>query len=112
MNQRTPVEYLASLRQENIPYLVSGEERVDLRAVMGKLRTLLGIERLVSTAGGRLNGALLRAGLVDAVSIVFFPALIGGFATPALFDSPDLKAEEWPTRLELISAQVQAGGKV
>jgi len=59
-----------------------------------------------------LNGALLRAGLVDEISIEFFPAVIGGFETPSLFDSPALKPDEWPTQLNLISAQVQAGGRV
>jgi hypothetical protein len=49
---------------------------------------------------------------VDEVSIEFFPAIIGGFETPALFDSPALKPDEGPTRLELISAQVQAEGRV
>jgi hypothetical protein len=49
---------------------------------------------------------------VDEISIEFFPAIIGGFETPALFDSPALKPDEWPTRLRLISAQVQAGERV
>jgi 2,5-diamino-6-(ribosylamino)-4(3H)-pyrimidinone 5'-phosphate reductase len=49
---------------------------------------------------------------VDEISIEFFPAIIGGFETPALFDSPALKPDEWPTRLKLISAQVQAEGRV
>jgi 2,5-diamino-6-(ribosylamino)-4(3H)-pyrimidinone 5'-phosphate reductase len=61
---------------------------------------------------GRLNGALLRAGLIDEISIEYFPAVIGSLETPALFDAPPLRPDEWPTRLELISAQVQAEGRV
>ena len=108
----TPPEYLAYLQHEKIPYLVAGEERVDLHPALEKLESQLGVTCLVSTAGGKLNGALLRAGLVDEISIEFFPAVIGGFETPALFDSPALKPDEWPTRLKLISAQVQAEGRV
>jgi 2,5-diamino-6-(ribosylamino)-4(3H)-pyrimidinone 5'-phosphate reductase len=109
---QTPVEYLAYLQREKIPYLVAGEERVDLHAALEKLGAQLGVTCVVSTAGGKLNGALLRAGLVDEISIEFFPAVIGGFETPSLFDSPALKPDEWPTRLKLISAQVQVEGRV
>jgi 2,5-diamino-6-(ribosylamino)-4(3H)-pyrimidinone 5'-phosphate reductase len=108
----TPPEYLACLRREQIPYLVAGQERVDLAVALEKLHSALGVTSLLSTAGGRLNGALLRAGLVDEVNIELLPAIIGGFDTPSLFDSPPLKADEWPVRLNLISAQIQAGGRV
>ena len=72
----------------------------------------LGVECVISTAGGRLNGALLRAGLVDEINVELFPAVIGGRETPSLFDAPALKPDEWPTPLELISAQVQDDGNV
>lgn len=108
----TPPTYLAYLRRENIPYLVAGQERVDLQRALEKMVARLGVETILSTAGGKLNGALLRAGLVDEINVEFLPAVIGGFDTPALFDSPTLGPDEWPTRLELISARVQAGGRV
>ena len=110
--QNTPPEYLAYLQREKIPYLVAGEKRVDLHAALEKLGSQLGVTCVVSTAGGKLSGALLRAGLVDEISIEFFPAVIGGPETPSLFDAPALKPDEWPTRLKLISAQVQAEGRV
>ena len=46
------------------------------------------------------------------VKVEFLPTLIGGFDTPSLFDSPPLKPGEWPAWLKLISARVQAGGRV
>jgi riboflavin biosynthesis pyrimidine reductase len=114
--RHTPAAYLAYLRREEIPYLVAGpgedNQRVDLELALQKLRTRLGVESVLSTAGGRLNGALLRAGLVDEVNVELLPAVIGGRETPALFSAPSLKAGEWPTRLELLTAQVQAGGRV
>jgi riboflavin biosynthesis pyrimidine reductase len=74
--------------------------------------SLLGVDCILSTAGGRLNGALLRAGLVDEINVEFFSAVIGGLGTPMLFDSPQLKADEQPTRLELISCCAQTQGRV
>ncbi|MGD2144172.1 MAG: dihydrofolate reductase family protein [Anaerolineae bacterium] len=110
--QGTPAEYLAYLRRETIPYLVAGDERVDLGRALQIMKKQLGVERVLSTSAGKLGGALLRAGLVDEVNVEFFPAVIGGYRTPSLFDSPELKANEWPTRLRLISAQVQVSGRV
>jgi hypothetical protein len=108
----TPAEYLAYLRSQDIPYLVAGTGQVDLRLALEKMGSRLGVTSLVSTAGGRLNGALLRAGLIDEINVEFLPAAIGGRGTPSLFDAPALAADEWPVRLELLSAQVQSGGRV
>ena len=105
-----PPEYLAFLRREGIPYLIAGERRVDLPEVMRRMKEKLGVDCLLSMAGGRLNGALLRAGLIDEVNILFTPRLIGGLETPSLYDSPDLREDEWPTPLRLISAEVRADG--
>jgi 2,5-diamino-6-(ribosylamino)-4(3H)-pyrimidinone 5'-phosphate reductase len=107
-----PAEYLAYLQHQGIPYLIAGQKHVDLRSMLERLTAKLGVECVVSTAGGRLNGALLRAGLVDEINIEFLPGVIGGLNTPSLFDSPDLRPGEWPARLKLLSAQVEAGGRV
>lgn len=108
----TPAGYLAYLRREQIPYLVAGQDRVDLEAALDKLGSRLGIDNLLSTAGGRLNGALLRAGLVDEVNVELLPGVIGSLDTPSLFDSPALGPEEMPIKLDLISAQVHTDGRV
>ena len=105
-----PDEYLAFLRREGIPYLIAGERWVDLPEVMRRMKEKLGVETLLSMAGGRLNGALLRAGLIDEVNVLFTPRLIGGTDTPTLYQSPDLADDEWPTPLALISAEVRADG--
>jgi 2,5-diamino-6-(ribosylamino)-4(3H)-pyrimidinone 5'-phosphate reductase len=110
--RQTPAEYLAYLRRETIPYLVAGDKRVDLAKALDKMKSRLGVTSVLSTAGGMLNGALLREGLVDEINIEFLPAVIGGKETPSLFTSTDLQAGEWPVRLKLISSQVQSGGQV
>jgi len=112
VSEAAPSEYLALLRRSGIPYLMAGRHHVDLAEVMGKLKTLLGVERVVCTAGSRLNGALLRAGLVDELSLVLLPALIGGSETPSLFRSPDLGPTDWPARLRLVSVDAEPLGRV
>jgi riboflavin biosynthesis pyrimidine reductase len=76
------------------------------------MKSALGVFRVVCTAGSRLNGALLRAGLVDELSLVLLPALIGGTDTPVHFRSPELGSMEWPARLKLLSAKGEPGGRV
>ena len=85
---------------------------MDLPAAMRALKSKLGVTCVRSTAGARLNGALLRAGLVDEVNIIYRPEIIGGTETPTLFDSPELGPDEPPTKLRLISAQVRGEGHV
>ena len=106
----TPPSYLAHLRIEGISYLVAGGEQVDLSAALRRMRDALGVTCVVSTAGGGLNGALLRAGLVDAIDVLVCPAVIGGENTPSIFDGTPLEAGEAPTRLRLVSSQVEADG--
>ncbi len=112
VSRRTPPEYLAYLQRETIPYLVVGEDQVDLRLGLEALEKVLGVTCVVSTGGGKLNGAFLREGLVDEVDLEFFPALIGGCDTPSLFDAPALKPGEMPQRLELIESNISPEGRV
>jgi riboflavin biosynthesis pyrimidine reductase len=111
VSQVTPASYLAYLRREAIPYLVAGHGRVDLAAALERLAGL-GVRTVVSTGGGRLNGALLRAGLVDAVEVEVVPMLVGGEDTPALFTARDLRPGEAPTALRLEAVEQRPDGRV
>jgi len=102
----------AYLQREAVPYLVAGNQHVDLDLTLEKMKAQLDVRRVLSTAGGKLNGALLRGGLIDEINIELLPAVIGGYDTPSLFTSPGLKPDEWPERPKLVSAQVQADGRV
>jgi len=112
VSKRTPAGYRAYLRSERIPYLVAGDDRVDLRAALATMRARLGVTTLVATCGGELGGALLRAGLVDQVEIEVVPLVAGGRTTPALFSSAELGDDEPPTRLRLMDTTTYADGRV
>jgi 2,5-diamino-6-(ribosylamino)-4(3H)-pyrimidinone 5'-phosphate reductase len=59
-----------------VPELVVGEERVDLAAALRAL-TQRGGEVVRVDSGGALIGALLGAGLLDEVSLLVHPCLVG-----------------------------------
>ncbi|GAA0498817.1 hypothetical protein Ade02nite_83840 [Paractinoplanes deccanensis] len=110
VSQATPAAYLSYLRGEEISYLVAGSARVDLGEALRRMRERLGVACVVSTAGGGVNGALLRAGLVDEIQVVVYPAVIGGAGTPSLFDGEPLGQGEAPASLRLMCTQVSADG--
>ena len=101
----TPPGYLDRLRELGVPYLVAGDHRVDLPLAVGRLGAVLGAGVVVVEGGGGLHGALLRAGLVDEVHVVVFPALVGGRGTPTFVDGPPLEPGEAAVPLRVRSVE-------
>jgi 2,5-diamino-6-(ribosylamino)-4(3H)-pyrimidinone 5'-phosphate reductase len=74
----TPVAHLETLAADGVGSIVAGDDRVDLAAVLEQLAADYGVRTVRVDAGGHLVGALLRAGLVNEVSVVIEPRLVGG----------------------------------
>ena len=80
----TPAAQLGRLRRHRVEHPVLGEKRVDLGAALRVLAERYGVSAVRVDAGGGLNGALLRAGLVDEVSVVIAPYLAASAAAGQL----------------------------
>jgi 2,5-diamino-6-(ribosylamino)-4(3H)-pyrimidinone 5'-phosphate reductase len=101
VSHATPPTFVEYLEARHVEYIVAGEERVDLRAALEELNARHGVELVRVDSGGILNGALLRAGLVDEVSVLINPSLVGGTSTRSIFQAPDLASPEGVIRLRL-----------
>jgi 2,5-diamino-6-(ribosylamino)-4(3H)-pyrimidinone 5'-phosphate reductase len=86
LSERVSDEYLATLRERGVSYLLAGRDDVDLSVALEKIGDRLGVRTLMLEGGGGLNGSFLRAGLVDEVSLLVAPVADGRIGTPTLFD--------------------------
>jgi 2,5-diamino-6-(ribosylamino)-4(3H)-pyrimidinone 5'-phosphate reductase len=102
--QSTPAEHLDRLRRHHIQHLVVGAEHVDLAAALPRLADRYGVQEIRVDAGGTLNGLLLRAGLVDELSVVVAPQLAGTGQAPAVHLVDGLTGADAP-RLTLVSVE-------
>src|SRR5204863_5167984 len=85
-SERASDEYLAFLRERDVSYLLAGARDVDLAIALEKIGARFGVRTLMLEGGGRINGGMLRAGLIDEVSLLVAPVADGRIGTPALFD--------------------------
>ena len=86
LSDRVSDEYLAFLRARRVSYLLAGARDVDLSLALDKIGARFGVRTLLLEGGGRINGGMLRAGLIDEVSLLVAPVADGRIGSPALFD--------------------------
>jgi riboflavin biosynthesis pyrimidine reductase len=114
LTERVSDAHLAGLRQDGVSYIFAGEQELDLGLALEILNRELGLERLLLEGGGGSNGAFLRAGLIDEISLAICPAVDGAKGAPSIFDSSDKDAGvAAPIRsMILASTEVLEGGVV
>jgi 2,5-diamino-6-(ribosylamino)-4(3H)-pyrimidinone 5'-phosphate reductase len=105
LTEKVSTDYLAHLRAQGISYLFAGRDRIDLKTVLDKLASAFPIKTLLLEGGGKINGSMLRAGLIDELSILIAPFADGSNGTPTLFDSPDAGVDPPGLRWKLASIE-------
>lgn len=85
LSERVPDDYLAELREVGISYLFAGPEGHDLVRAMDVLGDSFSVKTLLLEGGGRINGAFLKAGLIDEISLLVFPGIDGLAGSPSIF---------------------------
>jgi 2,5-diamino-6-(ribosylamino)-4(3H)-pyrimidinone 5'-phosphate reductase len=83
----------ADARDRQVREIVTGDERVDLAAALDALSESEGARVVRVDSGGALIGALLGCGLVDEVSLLVHPCLVGNRAWHGSAPVPALALE-------------------
>lgn len=100
-SKKTPKSYLEYLKKRQVKYIIVGDGRVDIRSALEKLNLQYGVTTIRADTGGTLNGVLLREGLVDEVSVLIGPMMIGGTSPRTIFSAPDLRSGTGVINLKL-----------
>ena len=79
--------YLGYLRALKISYIFAGKDSIDVEKALYKLKSLFGCKTLLLEGGSILNGAFLRAGAVDELSLVVAPVIAGKDSKPLFMNS-------------------------
>ncbi|WP_221404984.1 dihydrofolate reductase family protein [Apibacter adventoris] len=101
--------YKDFLRRLNISYIIAGDENLDCALASEKLYELFGIETLMLSGGGYINGSFLNEGLIDELSLVVAPVTDGSPDTVTLFGRAGCLPEKPPVEFSLLAVEQLAG---
>lgn len=94
-------ETYKTLKGRGVKFFFSGDKRVDLKALMSYLHEE-GIEKLMLEGGATLNFSMIKAGLIDEISICVAPMVVGGANSKTFFDGDGFNTMDESVKLKLI----------
>ncbi|MVN75152.1 deaminase [Hymenobacter sp. HMF4947] len=103
LTEQVPDEYLTYLRGLGISYVFGGAQELDFAHVLDKLGRLFPIQTILLEGGGHLNGSLLKAGLVDELSLLHYPVVDGAATSATVFEQGPAPGPA--TRFRLLGVQ-------
>ena len=109
VTERVSNNYLAHLQSAGVSYLFCGTQEVDLRTALDKLGRAFKLRKLMLQGGGKFNGAMLHAGLVDEISHITVPVADGGMGISSMFDIPGDAPPKAAATLRLMSRKQLPG---
>lgn len=85
-DEQCPQAYHDYLKAYGISWIACGKKGIDLRRASEILCEEFGVKRLGVVGGGHINGAFLKAGLLDEVSLMIAGGIDGRAGMAAVFD--------------------------
>ena len=86
LSEKVSDDYLAELREDGVSYVFAGPDGRDLRVSLEELGKTFGLKMLLLEGGGRINGAFLKEGLIDEISLLVYPGIDGLAGVSAIFE--------------------------
>ncbi|HWC59839.1 MAG TPA: RibD family protein [Verrucomicrobiae bacterium] len=112
VTERVSNDYLAHLQSAGVSYLFCGTREINLPTALRKLGQAFKLKKLMLQGGGKFNGAMLGAGLVDEISHLTVPVADGGLGIATMFDGPGKPSAHAPAKLRLLSHKLMPGGVI
>ncbi|HEU5397293.1 MAG TPA: dihydrofolate reductase family protein [Verrucomicrobiae bacterium] len=112
VTDRVSNDYLAHLQAAGVSYLLCGKKEIDLHLALKKLAGAFSLRKLMLQGGGKFNGAMLKAGLVDEISHLTVPVADGGAGVTGMFDIPGPAPARAAASLRLRSHRRLPGGVI
>lgn len=89
VSEGTPDDYISFLDERGYGYIRVGEQKVDLDKAFEEIGDRYGVSLLRIDSGGELNSVLIEKDLVDEISLIIDPVIVGR-GGPTQFGSMEL----------------------
>jgi 2,5-diamino-6-(ribosylamino)-4(3H)-pyrimidinone 5'-phosphate reductase len=103
VSKNTPESYIKYLEKRNYDYIKIGVNHVDYKSALEILYNDYNVRDIRSDSGGTLNSILLEQGLVDKISLLISPVIVGK-GDNYLFGG--LNPEKYNSNLKLIKNEI------
>ncbi|APV44839.1 2,5-diamino-6-(ribosylamino)-4(3H)-pyrimidinone 5'-phosphate reductase [Dehalogenimonas formicexedens] len=103
ISEKTDMDFVRYLEARNYDFLVCGKDHVDFHTAFERLDSNYGLRRFLIDSGPTLNGVLITEGLVDEISLVISPVLVGENSTQRFLNQ--LNRENHPLPLKLLQCE-------
>jgi len=77
LSKNSPEDYINYLRERDYEYIISAKDQIDFPAALEILYSNYKIKTILTDTGGTLNSVLLENKLVDEISLIITPAIVG-----------------------------------
>lgn len=105
VSKSSPQSYLDYLKERHYDIITTGEDYTDYREALEILYNRYKTRVVITDSGGTLNSILLEEGLVDEISLLISPVLVGNKNTN-LFRSLKLTTQKKKIDLELLKNEI------
>ncbi len=82
ISKNTPSDYIAHIRKRNYRYIITGHDKVDIKSGLDLLNEQFNINRILTDTGRVLGNILLNQGLVNEISLLVHPVIVGDKCYP------------------------------
>ncbi len=94
----------------DVRHIAMGRGKVDLQRTLDLLGSELGLRQLMVEGGSSVITNMLRAGLVDRMTVFMAPVVIGGHGAPPIVGGPETPNKHGLIHLRLNSVRKLDGG--